>query len=96
MKTSNLFWKNKFLFPNLSCRLIFMPSLPHLVFGELTLEHDDNVITIYICGLTITQSDSTGTPTLPCHGYALKHFNHRTSHKWKPMTWHRSVGLWNL
>lgn len=70
-----------------------MPSLPHLVFGRLTLEHDDNMIPTYNCGLTITQTDCPGMSTLPCHRRALKLFNHRTGHRWKPRTWHRSVSL---
>lgn len=35
-----------------------MPSLPHLVFGQLTLEHDDNMIPTYNFCLTITQTDT--------------------------------------
>ena len=73
-----------------------MPSLPHMVSGQLTLEHDDNMIPTYSCGLTITQTDCLGMPTRLCHGHAPKLFNHRTGHRWKPRTWRRPVGLWDF
>lgn len=44
-----------------------MPSLPHSAVGRLTLERDDNMITMYNYGLIITQTDCIEMPALPCH-----------------------------
>lgn len=35
-----------------------MPFLPHLVFGQLIVEHDDNMTPTYNFCLTITQTDA--------------------------------------
>ena len=44
-----------------------MPYVPHLVFGQLYLEPDDNMIPTYNSGLTMTQTAALELPMLPHH-----------------------------
>lgn len=86
--------KTNFSFLMCLCRLILcLPALSVWVTHSIIQWQHDTHIQMWPNHYT---SCYTGMSKLPCHWCALNHFNHRPGHKWKSMTWHRSISLWNL